>query len=99
MISPVVGLSVAHGGNEPAVMLKIGAGEPVVVTGKEPTKPTPKATEFALVINSGCWTVSTPGVTEVTVLPIPLVTEARNWSPLMASVTFETVSVEEVMPL
>jgi hypothetical protein len=52
---------------------------------------------FKLVITGACWTVSV-ALTELAVTPTPLLTSTRNWSPLIASVVLEIVSVAVVEP-
>jgi len=93
LITPVVELSEAHGGKVPAVTLKVGAGEPVATTVKEPAVFTEKLALATLVMAGACCTVSVAGVVDTTAPPTPLDTEARNWSPFIATVTLETVSV------
>ncbi len=99
LITPVVALSEAHGGKVPAVTLKVGAGEPVAVAVNVPAVLTEKLVVAALVIVGACCTVRTAGVVEETAPPTPFVTVARNWSLLIASETFATVSVAVPTPL
>jgi hypothetical protein len=81
------------------VTLKVGAGDPVAVAVNVPAVLTEKLVVAALVIVGACCTVSTAGVVEETAPPTPFVTVARNWSLLIASETFATVSVAVPTPL
>ena len=97
MSAPVVALSDAHEGKVPAVTLYVGAGDPVAWKEKLPATFSAKMVLFKLVITGACWTVSV-APTELAVTPTPLLTSTRNWSPLIASVVLEIVSVAVVEP-
>ena len=99
LITPVVEFNEAHGGNVPAVTLNVGAGEPVAVTVKVPAELTENDAALALVIDGASWTVRVAGVAEETAEPTPLLTVARNLSPLIASVALVTVKVPVATPL
>jgi hypothetical protein len=79
------------------VSLRVGVGDPVVVTVNVPAVPTVKVALFALVIAGPPVTVSVAAF-ELT-LPTELVNTARYWYPFCGNVTPGSVSVVDVAPL